>query len=78
MAEGGEPYHLVCNKSNTMGATCGARTAYPSGTPKFIPPPPSIITGHLHLTEIKIEKNLIKNQLTDMERSYLNLVNSPF
>jgi len=30
-------YHRVCNKSNTTGATCGAETAYPFGTPKFIP-----------------------------------------
>ncbi len=30
-------YRLVCNKSNTMGATSGAGTAYPSGTPEFTP-----------------------------------------
>jgi hypothetical protein len=30
-------YHPVCNKINTTGATCGAETAYPFGTPKFIP-----------------------------------------
>ena len=28
-------YHGVCNKSNTMGATCGAGTAYSSWTPEF-------------------------------------------
>ena len=27
--------YLTCNKSNTTGATCGAGTAYPSGTPQF-------------------------------------------
>jgi len=30
-------YHRVCNKSNTTGATSGAGTAYPFGTPEFIP-----------------------------------------
>jgi uncharacterized YccA/Bax inhibitor family protein len=30
-------YHRVCSKSNTMGATCGAGTAYPSGVLKVIP-----------------------------------------
>jgi len=30
-------YHRVCNKSITTDATCGAGTAYPSGTPEFIP-----------------------------------------
>ena len=29
-------YHRVCNKCNTMGATFGAGTPYPSGSPKFI------------------------------------------
>ena len=28
-------YHRDCNKSNTTGATCGARTAYPSGIHEF-------------------------------------------
>ena len=28
-------YHLVCNKSNMTGVTCGSGTAYPSGAPKF-------------------------------------------
>ena len=30
-------YNRLCNKSNTMGATCGAGTAYPSGAPEFTP-----------------------------------------
>jgi hypothetical protein len=30
-------YHRVCDKSNTMGATWGAGTAYPSGKSKFTP-----------------------------------------
>jgi hypothetical protein len=30
-------YHRVCSKSNTMGTTCGAGTAYPSGVLKPIP-----------------------------------------
>jgi len=30
-------YHWVCNKRNTMGTTCGAGTAYPSGTSEFTP-----------------------------------------
>ena len=29
-------YHRVCNQSNTTGATSGAGTAYPSGTPSFL------------------------------------------
>jgi hypothetical protein len=29
-------YHRVCNKSNTMGATCGAGTEHPSGAPEFL------------------------------------------
>jgi hypothetical protein len=28
-------YHRVCNKSNTKGATYGARNAYPAGTTEF-------------------------------------------
>ena len=28
-------YHLVCNKSNTRGGTCGAGTAYTSGAQEF-------------------------------------------
>ena len=31
------PYQQVCNKSKTMGATCGAGTAYPYGWPEFTP-----------------------------------------
>ena len=27
--------HLICNTTNMMGATRGAGTTYPSGTPKF-------------------------------------------
>ena len=30
-------YHWVCNKINTMGATSGAETVYPSGAPEFTP-----------------------------------------
>ena len=30
-------YHRVCNKSNTMGVTRGAGTAYLSGVPEFTP-----------------------------------------
>jgi hypothetical protein len=30
-------YHRVCNKIITTGATGGAGTAYPSGTPEFAP-----------------------------------------
>ena len=30
-------FHRIYNKSNTTGATCGARTAYPSGAPEFAP-----------------------------------------
>ena len=30
-------YQQVCNKSKTMGATCGAGTAYPYGWPEFTP-----------------------------------------
>ena len=30
-------YHRVCNYINTTGATSGAGTAYPSGTPEFTP-----------------------------------------
>ena len=30
-------YHWVCNKSNTMGAICGAGNAYPSGASEFTP-----------------------------------------
>ena len=30
-------YLLVCNNSSTMGVTCEARTAYPSGAPEFTP-----------------------------------------
>ena len=30
-------YHRICNQINTTGATNGARTAYPSRAPKFIP-----------------------------------------
>ena len=30
-------YHRVCNKIITTGATCGAGTAYPSGTLEFTP-----------------------------------------
>ena len=30
-------YHRVNNQSNTTGATCGAGTAYPPGTPDFTP-----------------------------------------
>jgi hypothetical protein len=30
-------YHRVCNYINTTGATSGAGTAYPSGTPEFKP-----------------------------------------
>jgi hypothetical protein len=28
-------YHRVYSKGNTMGATCGAETAYPFGTLEF-------------------------------------------
>jgi hypothetical protein len=28
--------HVVCNQSNTTGATSGAGTAYPSGASEFI------------------------------------------
>ena len=28
-------YHVVCNKSNAAGATCGGSTTYPSGAPEF-------------------------------------------
>ena len=31
-------WHIIfCNKNNTMGATCEAGTAYPSGAPAFTP-----------------------------------------
>jgi hypothetical protein len=30
-------YHRICNKSYTTVATCGAETAYPSGTNEFTP-----------------------------------------
>jgi len=30
-------YHRFCNKSNTMGATCGTGTAYSSGERAFTP-----------------------------------------
>ena len=30
-------YHGVCNYGNTMGATCRAGAAFPSGTPEFTP-----------------------------------------
>jgi len=30
-------YHQVCNEINTMGATSGAETTYPSGAPEFTP-----------------------------------------
>ena len=30
-------YQLVCNQSNTTGATSGTGTAYPSGAPEFTP-----------------------------------------
>jgi len=30
-------YHRVCNKSNTMGATCGAGTPDPSGAFELAP-----------------------------------------
>ena len=30
-------YLLVCNKSNTMGATSGSETGHPSGAPEFHP-----------------------------------------
>jgi len=30
-------YHWVCNKSNMMGATCGAGTVYSSEAPEFTP-----------------------------------------
>ena len=30
-------YHRVCNKNKRMGASCGAGTAYLSGTPDFTP-----------------------------------------
>ena len=30
-------YHLVSNKSNAMGVTSGAETAYPSGVSEFTP-----------------------------------------
>jgi len=30
-------YDRICNKSNAMGATYGAGTAYPSGPPEFTP-----------------------------------------
>ena len=30
-------YHLVCNKSHTIGTTCGARTTYLSGAHDFTP-----------------------------------------
>ena len=29
--------HRMCNKSNTTGATCGARITYPSKAPEFAP-----------------------------------------
>jgi hypothetical protein len=32
-----QTYLRVYNKSNTMGATCGAGTAYDSGLPESIP-----------------------------------------
>ena len=28
-------YNRICNKSYTMGVTCGAGTAYPYGAPEF-------------------------------------------
>ena len=28
--------HLICNKSNMTGATCGAGNANPSGAPEFV------------------------------------------
>ena len=31
-------YHRVCNKTNTLGATCGAGTAHSSMTPELIHP----------------------------------------
>jgi len=30
-------FQRICEKSNTMGATCGARSAHPSGAPEFTP-----------------------------------------
>ena len=42
-------YHRVCDQSNTMGATSGAGTAYPSGTPEFT----------LVFSEVRVARSLV-------------------